>query len=95
LLHLQFFSCKYLYERGVRDNGPQLITVKGRDGSLSQVQLYCDMTNGGWTLVGEVEGWFDMCVRCRRRRRRLRCRCRRRRACAACMSVGSSRSSSM
>ncbi len=60
--HSQVFSCKYLYERGLRDDGPQLITVKGRDGRLTQVQLYCDMANGGWTLVGEIEGWFDMYV---------------------------------
>eukprot|EP00750_Incisomonas_marina_P007940 INCI15094.2.p1 GENE.INCI15094.2~~INCI15094.2.p1 ORF type:complete len:292 (-),score=65.14 INCI15094.2:660-1535(-) len=53
-------SCRYLYERGVRDDGPQTIAVTGRDGSVHEVDLYCDMSNGGWTLVGQVEGWFDM-----------------------------------
>ena len=57
---LQPFSCLDLYNQGVRDDGPQTIAVLGRDGVVNEVSLYCDMTNGGWTQIGQVEGWFDM-----------------------------------
>ena len=44
-------SCRDHYLAGVAQSGPQLISTPS-----GPVSLYCDMDDGGWTLVGKVNG---------------------------------------
>ena len=39
-------NCFDIYERGSMENGIYKITVKGR-----QLEAYCDMDHGGWTVI--------------------------------------------
>ena len=42
-----FTDCAELYDRGVRSDGAYIISPDGR----CPFRVYCDMTNGGWTLI--------------------------------------------
>ena len=43
-------SCRELWEAGARKDGTYLINPD----STASVKAYCDMRNGGWTLVGMI-----------------------------------------
>ena len=56
-------SCKALYDSGVKDDGAYPITLTTPDGPTTK-KLYCDMKNGGWTLIGQAAGKaaiYDSC----------------------------------
>lgn len=44
------YSCKELYSAGVTTDGAYCIST-----TSGPRRLYCDMSSGGWTLVGKVE----------------------------------------
>ena len=53
-------SCLDHYKRGKKDNGVYSIEVKDLQGTTKKLELYCDMKNGGWTLVGQIQGWHEI-----------------------------------
>ena len=56
-------SCKALYDSGVKEDGAYPISLTTPDGPTTK-KLYCDMKNGGWTLIGQVAGkaaMYDSC----------------------------------
>ena len=56
-------SCKALYDSGVKEDGAYPISLTTPDGPTTR-KLYCDMKNGGWTLIVQVAGkaaMYDSC----------------------------------
>ena len=56
-------SCRALYDSGVKEDGAYPISITTPDGPTTR-KLYCDMKNGGWTLIGQVAGkaaMYDGC----------------------------------
>mmetsp|Transcript_34170 Transcript_34170/g.60608 ORF Transcript_34170/g.60608 Transcript_34170/m.60608 type:complete len:305 (+) Transcript_34170:65-979(+) len=53
-------SCMDYYKAGKKTDGVYRVKVKDLDGKEEVVDLYCDMTNGGWTLVGQIQGWHEI-----------------------------------
>lgn len=53
-------SCKAWYESGHTSNGVYTISVVDEHGETAQVDVYCDMDNGGWTLVGQMNGFQEV-----------------------------------
>ena len=56
-------SCKALYDSGVKEDGAYPISLTTPDGPTTK-KLYCDMKNGGWTLIVQVAGkaaMYDSC----------------------------------
>lgn len=49
-------TCKALHDAGTTGDGIYTLSIKGHDGNISAVDLYCDMSNGGWTLIGQISG---------------------------------------
>jgi len=53
-------SCKQIHDASLMNNKPRakngIYWIKTDLQGRSSVQTYCDMTNGGWTLVGKISG---------------------------------------
>ena len=58
-----FLDCKSWYESGIRADGVYRISPDGE----KEFDAYCDMTNGGWTIIQRrmdnsvdfYRGWAD------------------------------------
>ena len=53
-------SCLAYYKKGNKKDGVYLIEIKDLDGKSKTVELFCDMTNGGWTLIGQIQGFHSI-----------------------------------
>jgi len=60
---LPAYSCKQIHDASLVNNKPRakngIYWIKTDLQGSSSVQTYCDMANGGWTLVGKISGKVD------------------------------------
>ncbi|CAE7365461.1 unnamed protein product [Symbiodinium sp. KB8] len=52
--HNSCASCLDLFQNGSLADGVYTVKVRDLDDNVQDTDLFCDMTNGGWTLVGQI-----------------------------------------